>query len=46
MPVNEAGEFPSVAQITITFNKRAFKFCNIVAEDWETWEELRRELNL
>ena len=46
MPVSEAGDFPSVSRITITFNGESFQFRNIVAEDWETWQKLRENLGI
>ena len=46
MPLSEAGEFPSVSRITITFNGEPLQFRNIVAEDWNTWQELRQSLGL
>ena len=44
MPLAEAGEFPSVSRVTITFNGEALQFRNIVAEDWSVWESLRETL--
>lgn len=41
MPLSEAGEYPSVSRITITFNGEALQFRNVIAEDWETWEGIR-----
>ena len=41
MSLTEAGEFPSVSRITITFNKESFAFRNIQTEEWYTWEELQ-----
>ena len=46
MPVSEAGDFPSAARITITFNDDALQFRNVVAEDWSVWENLRDTLGL
>ena len=46
MPLAEAGEFPSVSRITITFNGEAKQFRNIIVEDWQTWQELREKLGL
>ena len=44
MPVAEAGELPSVARITITFNKESLEFRNVRVEEWVTLEELREGL--
>ena len=46
MPLSEAGEYPSVSRITVTFNDEALQFRNIIAEDWGTWQELRETLAL
>lgn len=46
MPIRDAGEFPTVSNITITFNKRAFQYRNIVVENWEILDELEQELGL
>ena len=43
MPIAEAGEFPTISQVTIMFNKKAFQYRNIVVEDWETYEGLSQE---
>ena len=41
MPVSEAGEFPAVSRITLTFNKESFNYRNIQTEEWYIWEELQ-----
>lgn len=44
MPVAEAGEWPSVARVTITFNKDSLDFRNVRVEEWEILEGLREGL--
>ncbi len=46
MPIDAAGELPSVSRITIRFNGEELQFRNVIAENWETWEYLRKELGL
>ena len=44
MPVDQAGELPSVSRITITFNKESMEFRNVRVEEWEVLEGLREGL--
>ena len=46
MPLDAAGDLPSISRITITFNGESLQFRNVIVETWETWESLRDSLSL
>ena len=46
VPVSTAGEMPSVSRMTVTFNKESLQYRNIIAEEWQTWEELKESLGI
>ena len=46
MPVNAAGELPSIARVSFQFNGKWFQFRNIKTEEWSVWEGIAQELGL
>ena len=41
MPIAEAGEFPAVSRVTVTFSGESLEFRNVQSEEGYIWEEVR-----
>ncbi|MBQ3446620.1 MAG: hypothetical protein IJG37_03135 [Synergistaceae bacterium] len=41
VPVSKAGEYPTIARVTFTFNDKRCQYRNIKVEDRDVWEGLR-----
>ena len=44
MPVGEAGEFPEISRVTVSFSKEALEFRSLQVEEWPVWEEIAEEV--